>query len=688
MSTIKNIPAYVIATKIKNIDKNSDKKSWWMVLAGADGLEHVLSVYNTDPTGWVSRDIVYRVYYKELTVSPKCTKTYKILVGEPQALSRTGCPTLRQKHQIAAYHEYLTGWLADKYGIAALKIPGIYDGIERVKNAHLDDQSRWGKYDREEVWIRAQLLKADISNFGPGAGKWVRTEGQADEPPDDSFMSVEDLMNQVTRDYRVKPSHLTTSGSVEPSQLSRICDKYVPIETQKAGISAFVDSMALQVALRERHYMEIFLYFRLIWWLRRHRKYPQFTVKDAMRGISEVLTGRAKKCPRAVLKRLVTAGLVKAPKRISHANKLADDMPLSIRSQQSYVDKHEAAWVARQRAANGRSSNRKHLNRLVDKINNKYQRIEHTDERGHRLDFDTQNQVDAAVPPYFDIWSNKTLKLDLGFSLVVNGGKYAQRAWLYEAVASSWDRPVCRTRIMQNLLLTRDQQQHYERQSKFMWKMHNFLEIPDDMWNQLSDGARQVINDLHHQRGKFWKSKSGVYYRQEGNSFKSDRFKWRSSGGATRCRLSPSLVRPWRACRPVFPSQIVCAGNTVVTDAARFRPIDSPQADGQPAKTYACRKTETQTHRYFAIRREAVACPSTNPQAWRDFDPLIQLDKRNADLLVPMNRSFERSLPLDLPHVQRGALATYQTDADPFRFSKANRYQAFSLKVWATREGI
>ena len=640
---ITELPAFIVEARAKV------GGGWYFIIAGADGDNYPRIHTFDDPRSWVSKTRVYRITYEERMINGRVP--YKVLIGQPEKL--VDCSSERHLVEQAQFNRYLKDWRADWAGWRAGGSERLQKLLWTTRDAYLASPTRWKAYDKEDAWLRAAALKQDIRHFGPAAGQWVQTAKAQEEDPDTEIPEVGDLMNQVSRKYRTKPEHLTTKGDLRPSQLSRILGASGDTDYTDIKVKMNVDSQALQVALRERHYAEIFLYFALCAWLRRHRKFPQFTVTQVLQWISDTLTGRAKRCPRAVLKRLITAGLVRAPKRISHANQLADTMRLSIVSQSQYVEKHEAAWVAKQRAVNGLNrGGRKVLNRLIDKKNYKYQRIEHVDKDGKRLDFETQKLVDAAIRPYFDIWANKTTTLDLGFSQLVNSGLVVQRAWLYEAVTSSWDRPVCRTRIMQNILLTRDQQQDYEKKSKTMWKMHNFMEIPQDMLNRLTAPARQTIDMLARRGGKFWIGKSGTYYRQEGNSFKSDRFKWRTSGGAARCRLSPSQVRPWWAVRPVFQAQIISAQETQVVDDARFLPIDRLKPDGRPVKTSATRKAHLKTCEYFNVRREAVACPSTDPRSWREFEPLLQLDKRNGDVLVPLARSLGAEIT-DRPHIQR-----------------------------------
>ena len=611
------------------------------MVAGCDGICRKMHTF-INPASWVSPDKIYRIWYADRPINNfvsffQLKGIPELLLDPSTADGRSAFNHGLDQHRV---HEYLKSWLLANVGHAALA-KDYLSNMRHARDEYFKNPHRWHRYDQRQAWERAKYLRVEIQDFG--GDKWIRTynEKYDTEAQQTRFeaQTFETQMSQVDRHYGNKPQWRTLRGDTRSSQLSRITRQAPDIEYEETGVMLHVDSMALQVAMRERHYADIFLYFGMITWLKQIKKFPNFKVSAALAWFPTFIKNRRlARSGRTILKQMIFAGLLKAPFKFQHAHALTDDTVLSIRSQSEYVGKNEAAWVATRRQSQKPKKGEKHksLNRMTDPHTMKYRKIKHRTSTGEDLDWHTQIAVDTAIEPYFDIWANKTVVLDSGFCQLFNGGESRRRRWLYEAVCSSWDHPMSRARIQNNILISRSSQQQYERQSLTTSRRYNWLEIPDDMWNTLTDEAKEKINKELAKGGKFRRSRHGVLFRQEGNSLKSDLFNWRSSKKCARCRLSPRLVKRWQATRTVF---VVNPENPDIVVPA-YMPVDSLLTDGQPT-TRVFKKTKMKTCQTFAVHRQSISCPVTNPEHWTAFEPLIRLDRRNGDVLVPRRRSFK-----------------------------------------------
>ena len=527
--------------------------------------------------------------------------------------------------------------------------------LEQGVKRYIDNPNRFKEYDKLEVWDKVKDLRKDINEL-PGLKRdvaeqdWTKTFNETVSKSDRSKNlkvneTIEGVISSVDRSYRNKLSHLTVNGLKDP-KLTRLTETPTTLIEDsnlypKTGVIVYIDSAALQVAIKERHVSEIFAYFALITFMKKGHRFPNASVKNLVPFFETFLENkRLRKTGKAILHSLYRIGFINLSDKPKTARDIKLTTVVSIKSQQEYVSKYEAAW-------NGKQNN-VHEHRQI--LYNGKERKKYDGQRKtvlisdkpdySRCSLKLQIELSQVHKPYFDIYANKTCKMDTGFIHLINAGKPAMLRWLYEGVMSSLDYNVCRTRIQMNFLLARSTQRLLEKSSTTMLKRYNFLNISERMKNSLTSTSKVILKSRLLAKGRFKVSRSGQIYRQEGNSFKSEIFQWVSSKKCSHFRLSPRYIRLWQATRPAFAIKDV-KGNRRTTLHATFKPISSKLIDGQSFKVYAKQKKEIEKGNYFALSKNGVAAISSNPEMWEGFEPFAEYDRFNGDFLTPATPSIK-----------------------------------------------
>lgn len=532
------------------------------------------------------------------------------------------------------------------------------DLMRRKALAAVDHDRQYQAQEATDTINRAKWLSTQLSSIpDPRASRFCPTykEQEVWKEPEAEAVAT-DLLNQADYEYRTKLKHLVKNERWDETELGSECRE--PMEVKDiglnrypaTGIKMYVDSLAAQVALRERHHTEFFVAFALCSWLKRHRQWPHFKRQDFMR-FAEVMAGKLRGQGPRMLAALTRVGWVKRVDLDVNGVPLHDNFgqlrypePVWVCcSQQEYVRKQEAAWNARQAAG----LRRKAIRVPDSKSKTGWKMVGLESETRKPLAYPVLPAVVGAFRPYFDAWATKSVLLDTGFWNLLLCGKSVMQQWLYELTISSWDIPFCRTRVYGNLLVPESTQRSWERKNQHLSKRYNFLEIPPDMVRRMS---KEAVAEIESQVGRrFRRLGNGVLVRQEGNSFKSDRLRWKKPKGKDRSRWrcawlrsSSKYIRAWQAVRPVWELP-ASQDRPKASDRAKFRTLPKRVADELSwPRTYATTQSQVQD-RFFAYRHEQMAVASANPRNWQDFEPLMRLARHTTDCLVPRRPSLQRA---------------------------------------------
>ena len=598
-----------------------------------------------DYSNLLSTNRIFEYTYDVRPVGHGSNKTYSILTGRPKEIGEVSGTSICVK----VVHQLYDWYKKNNLYCLLSQVQKSTDHMVRAAHAYLSSPKRHHHCDEKEVWDRIDLVKADIESMYQKHGTGRGTEflptynGKYDTDEWDARISVNsdktfmDTMEQVTREYRTKARYMTVSGDLLESQLSRIAGLGTG-ETSSHYPStknvAFVDSIFAQVCLRERHIAEFYVYFAIVTYMKRSRRYPSAKASDVLKFLRIFLKeSHLKMAGKGILMHLVRIGMLEIEGDPRRSPDIPPGAAVRVLKQASYVRKWEKAWNSKNR----RALRPKRIWRTADRPVDPLYPMGHNMEP---LQWDAQFALDSVHRPYFDVHFPKTAKMDTGFIHILNKSAADQRAFLYELVVSSWAYPISRTRIAMNTLILPSTQRHYERKSKFMSKRFNHIEITKDMMERMSLSARQAIANSVRTGGKFKQSRSGKIYRQEGNTYISNRVEWKDSKRCSRLLLSPKLIKLWNAARPVFTKSVTLGGMPTISKA-HFMPINEEICSGQSlSKTYISKKSQIHKGRYFGLSKDGVIVPSTNPDNWTWFEPLLAYDNRNGDLFAPLTPSL------------------------------------------------
>lgn len=634
---------------------SKDKGGFVLVASTMTG--NVVRLHTFDDfSNQISTNRIVEYSYEIRRVGNGSQRTYNVLTKRPKevgTLSNMSTPTLLINK--------LYDWY-NKNGLSPLlnQVNQSTDHMVNAANQYLKNPKRYQKYDEKEVWGRGELVADDVETmydkYSPGRGtEFIPTynkkydsqhwDEQISDKNDEIFTET---VESVTRNYRNKAQYMTLSGQLTESQLSRLVGRKTGLILTKneendpsglnfypeTGTSTHVDSIFAQVCLKERHIAEFYLYFAISTYMKRARRYPNAKADHILAFLRSFCDKSGiKHGLKAALMRLYQVGMIEIEGNPQKASEIRPEARVSLLKQASYVRKHEKAW---------NSKNRRGLRpkRIWRENRPKVDYLHPTNRDMAPLEPDAWIDINSVFRPYFDLHFPKTAKQDTGFIHLLNGSAADQRAFMYELVVSSWNYPVSRTRISMNLLITPSTQRQYERKNQAMAKRFSHMEIPKDMLDRMSHSARKQINEAVRTGGKFKQSKSGKIYRQEGNTYISNRVEWKHSKNCSRLRLSPKHIKLWKAGQPVFTKSMTMDGKPACSEA-HFMPVNEEVCKGQPlSKTYISKKADIHKGKYFALQKEGVLLVSTDPSNWTWFEPLLEYDNRNGDMLVPLAPSL------------------------------------------------
>lgn len=620
------------------------KKDGGHVLVASDMCGQIRRLHTyTNYAYLLSSTDVYEYWYEERPLGRGSAARFSILKKEPRCIGNInmkGNDLLRLLGKLQDWYKYHLRPL--------IHTRGSMENMIEAAREYMDHPDRYRTHDCTEVWNRVPWVRQDLETlykdgkataatptYNPkydtaeAASRW---EAEADH----QLMTE---MDSVTRAYRTKAKHLSLQGKISDSTLTAtvaagpVAAPPPPADFFKpTGIYSYVDSVFAQVALKERHIVEFFIYFAIISYMKKSRRFPVAKVEDICAYLNSFLdAGRRSFATPAALAQLHRIGMVSVI-QTPHGT------TVEVLNQMQYVQRWESRWNSKQYAARVKAPYKQMfipLGAAAQQLTGRsWMREVPADLRGRELTGDAHLALEGAIRPYFDLWFPMSAKMDTGFIHLLNGAKADMKGFLYELVVSSWNWPCCRTRIKTNLLVPASSQRNYERRSRSMRRRFNHLELPPDMIRKMEPSAQLILERMISEGGKFKRSKSGRIYRQEGNTYSSDLFRWKKTRKAARLRLSLRNIKLWKACAPVYEKGIFSDG-TVAYSQPKFLPINEDIVKGQScARSFVSKKSEMGRTRYFALKADGVAVVSTDPRNWIWFWPFMEYDRKNGDVTI------------------------------------------------------
>lgn len=525
---------------------------------------------------------------------------------------------------------------------------------------------------KDYVFDRVQAILEDlVSTQGDDYSQWLSTykepeiEQELDlSQEDDNFWQVLDSHRPM---YGIKSQYLYVNKPVENPATKIKPNKDIDVNNfPEFGIGGWVDSVCVMVALRERHVFEWYMYWLIVGYAKKSRKFPR--VK--MSGVWEFLKKYLTKYRRGYLVNTLIkmhdlkmieidskliAEIKKRDKNkslgIREAETLIREYPsscLNILSQKKYVRSREAAYNSK--CIRGRGVKRiwkKNRNWKTrgwicfdeensSKVKNpsKWVASTPTSENGKELTLPDGMDIHSVWRPYFDIHFPKTAKMDLGFAALVNSDQTHMRSFMYElCVSSVGEYPLCRTRWRMNLLLSQTSQRRLEKINKNILKHYNHMEIPSDMQDRIKP---YILKDME-KLGKFKITANGRLLRQEGNSWRSKRVNWVSPKKPRHCQLhlSQSHLKAWKYGRPWYNS----SKNGELVNP-HFRNVPDKVVEKTQPKVYSRNKKDL-LKGSFAYCAKGVIVPSTMDRDWLEFEPMISWERNTGEGVAPPFPSFD-----------------------------------------------
>ena len=446
------------------------------------------------------------------------------------------------------------------------------------------------------VWANFSKFEKDVGNItGSHYGQYYKTY-KPNKYPDNNDIEYEKYFEQ-SYPYRTKFGHVVHNLK-ESENSSEFCGED-HIKTSDSNNFVYVDSMFVWVAFRERHIADFFLYFLISAYAKKTRKYPSIKKKTLLDFLSTFLHKPFKVVDNA-LQNLEKLSLIKY------------DNIINILSQDKYVRKQEARYNAIAHNQNKPKEIKFWDKKLKKTVLFKAPMIDNIKQSKPYEPVDTHFNP---FRPYFDITFPRVARLNSGFVSLILGTKTDMKKFMYELIISSLDEyPICRTRIGYNFFLTPNTQRNYERNSKFLEKRHNYIQFSKHFIETLTDRAKEKIHRIIAKGGKY-KETANFIYRQEGNSFKSNRIKWVKSAKTTRLKLSQDIIQKYKRLKVVF------SGESKSPHFKEFR----------QSKPYVFNRIQLDKP-FFAVKRGSVAV-AANPEGFESFEPFFTYEK-NGDFLI------------------------------------------------------
>lgn len=599
---------------------------------------------------YLSKSCLYTISYKNMQVTPDSYGCY-VLLKDPEIFGNM------RTSNATDLVEKLRQWaiVNDRFEFV-YKGAFVFGQIKQAVDAYLANPDRFSKHDDTEVWSRLDLVKRDINRMYAKdkvlnrGTEFIATynkkyaQHKHDKFSDNNDKYFCESIDSIDRDYRIKAKHLTTSGILEDSVLTNLLQTNEELLNEhgelkidvnnfpKTGVLVNMDAAFNLTCLRERFSGEWYIYFAVATYMKKSRRFPVAQVKHVEKYLQAFLKEKKEHFSKLkLLKRMIKKGFFK----LSTDSK--GNYCIAIVSQKKIVHKYEAAWKSKNRRAFNGTQKRVY----IDKKDRHPMQLKQ--QFGQALGENDQTRMDNCYKPYFDISYAKTCKIDSGFINLLFSNLAHQKAFLYESIVSSWDenRGFCRTRIGQNLLISPSTQRLYERKSQYLEKRYNHTELTEALLNTVTQEDYNYIDRISKTGGKFKRSPSGTIYRQEGNTYRSSRFSWKSSKNCARHRLSPTHIRTWAAIAPIFVKETENVSKTI---KVLFKPVQNELLDksldksnGQLLSTIHISKKKDMKKNYFALSREGVSITSTNPNNWESFIPCLELDNNGDRLIVTPN---------------------------------------------------
>lgn len=549
-------------------------------------------------------------------------KTYLVTNEAPQrARHPLGGPFDYLEHHTAQYDAELTEYQRRK---EFLKQDGAFTW-DRLKDIKEDVDSMY-RDDFGTDW-RPTCKSVEISE---------NVENSATNPFENSF--DKDLVESERKygnrlGYYVNPKTGLLQDSEATAALDDTRKNPTTLDFPESGYKTNVDSAFAAVALRERHVVEFYTYFLLVTYLKKNRRYPNAKKEHVTKFLMAALKESRRTHVPKLLRSMEDVGMIQVEN--------GKQQIVHLLGQAQYVRKWEKAYNGRARNAFiGAEIKRQHFRLRWGK--KQWVPFYHTDTKGNGLRQTDYPELYEVFRPYFTLPTNKTTKIDTGFANLINESITQMKAFLYELWITSFNEyPICRTKIAINIAIGKNTQIAYERLNPCLQKRYNHLEIPEDMWLNMTAEAQNAITDITHNGGKFKRSLTGNLYRQEGNSYRSNRIKWVKSNKCAYFRLSQKILKYYQATQPVFRKDMG------VDELPALRRIDVDALERKP-KTYADKKDNP--GKYFAARLAGVATPTSAAEQWRTFEPFDKYCPKSGNKVVPQNRSFIKR-PYGIPNL-------------------------------------
>lgn len=529
-----------------------------------------------------------------------------------------------------------------------------YRNSEEVKKAE----------ENQYVFDRIGAITEDlIQTQGQQYGQWLSTYQPQNKKFDDHEhdQDIWQVIDKHRPMYGVKSKYLYVKKPVlNTATKSRAGD--VGLDFEEFGIRVWVDSIHCMVAFRERHVWEWYMYWLLVGYAKKSRRYPRIKLGSVLPFLKKYVIKYRRGNIVQTLMKMHEIKMIELDKNLYKKMKLSyknlglkdfkkelqefTNTYINILSQKKYVRKQEAAY-------NAKSAKSRKIKRIWkknprwkkqgvlcedhpkrDKNYSEWVGIGPVDDSGNEIPPICEgSDIHRVWRPYFDIHFPRTAELDIGFVQLINSTLTNMRAYMYELIVSSVDNyPICRTRWRTNLLLSRSAQIHYEKINPNLEKHYNHMEITADMQDRIKP---YVLKDMI-ETGKFKATANGRLLRQEGNSYRSKRVKWTNPKKARQCRLylSQNQLRAWKYGRPWYEKSE--SGDLI---NPRYRQVpDVVVEKTQPAVYTSIKKG---SEKAFAYIRNGVIVPSTRKRNWREFEPMIEYDGLTGEGIVPSFPSFD-----------------------------------------------
>ena len=521
-----------------------------------------------------------------------------------------------------------------------------FDAVERGFKAHEEHPQTIAGRQTTRVINRIHSVKASTEAMyhdEPGT-LYQKTEGDWNLlPPNTDTDLFAKAIDDNAPAYGTKSKHLVVRDMQESYATTNSylgCDETLTVNNfPEIGVSAQVDSIHCQVAIREKHSYEWAMYWAIVAYMKHSHRFPVCKYSDLKEFMWTGLDTYRKRGFKECLWSMRRLGMIEIHGAKSQADIGYDKKcKITVLSQQVYVRKMEVRYNSKTiRTSNSLKMHK--FNPKGDEGRGSWQEVYPKGEDGFDLSRGSAAHVYSSWRPYFDIIFARTAKIDLGFSTLLSAHPQQLKAFMYEVVTSATKGyPLCRARWRYNLLLSKKTQRTYEKMNTYLEKRYTHMEIPPDMYRRMSYIAQKTMDKAF--TNKFKIASDGTILRQEGNGLRSRRIKWvkpRARLKCSRLRLSQNAIRAWKFAKPYYHED----GKKLVNP--HFRTCAKSVVEKRQPITYAETKAQmVKGSGAFAYWKDGVIVPSTNPKDWDTFEPLMKYNQATGDGILPAVPTFSR----------------------------------------------